>query len=699
MDRYGMRKVLTLFKMISLLLFTSCAKDAVGSDPAVSGGNTVNGGNIDFRINIAPQTRVNTDLEFKSYWDDGDEIGVFAVSRVAGETASLAASGNYIHNVKISYSSSGGGTWTVSEDLYFPGRDKVLDFYAYYPYDDNGGNPAAVNPLNLVFNVKPDQSADTGGKSNYDLSEVMAAKTMEVNNGTVVDFLFSHSLTMMQVKVSGKDFNDFPPQVEIRKVRTASKLNFNTAGNPAASATTGDTETVTMRPVEKKLQETHNDTITYRALVPVQTFEKGRPVFHILYRDKAFTSPILASELLLPAGTAHIYRQGSVSGIFTADDLVRFSTDWNAVTTVAAHNKVISEWSDTGDENGMVRVWADIDMKDKVFVPIGLGGNFFTGKFDGGGFVINNLKIDRGPYPYAGLFGRVDNGEIRNVVLDKCDISGYSHIGGIVGLNNESVVSNCHVKNSTVTAQAFYSGGVVGRNSGAVTSYCGVENIIVRSGGFSGGIAGLNENISSVTANIQGCFVNGGDITVSSTYCGGITGRNTGSNIVGCSVSGTAVEATVSGAGGIAGNNYSGGSIAGCLVAGATINAETSDCGGITGNNEFDCLVIGCIASPDKVCLESDNSKAGIIVGSYDSASVIACYWGKLTGFYAVGGNPYLLPDNGFDRNGVGNFFTTDDGANTPVGYMNNAISAYGYEWYQSGEGKYPSIRKKPSYK
>lgn len=49
--------------------------------------------------------------------------------------------------------------------------------------------------------------------------------------------------------------------------------------------------------------------------------------------------------------------------------------------------------------------------------PIGNYGGYFEGTFDGNGFVISNLKIDRSKEDNAGLFGIAAGAEIKTLGL------------------------------------------------------------------------------------------------------------------------------------------------------------------------------------------------------------------------------------------------------------------------------------------
>ncbi|MDZ7688978.1 MAG: hypothetical protein U5J64_09720 [Halobacteriales archaeon] len=87
---------------------------------------------------------------------------------------------------------------------------------------------------------------------------------------------------------------------------------------------------------------------------------------------------------------------------------------------------------------------SDIDASETSgFTPIGEGDPEFTGRFDGQGYNITNLTINRRGW-YVGLFGWVGvSGEVRNVSLVDVDITGGNGVGSLVG-SNEGMVSNRH---------------------------------------------------------------------------------------------------------------------------------------------------------------------------------------------------------------------------------------------------------------
>jgi hypothetical protein len=109
------------------------------------------------------------------------------------------------------------------------------------------------------------------------------------------------------------------------------------------------------------------------------------------------------------------------------------------------------------------------------FEPIGdgvTGGeeNAFTGTFNGNGYDIIGLYINRPNEYYVGLFG-YSNGDILNVNLINVNVTGLDAVGGLVGWSDSyyyiSFIGNCSV------------GGIVkGRNNvgGLAGDYTGLIN-------------------------------------------------------------------------------------------------------------------------------------------------------------------------------------------------------------------------------
>ncbi|MGI6587531.1 MAG: GLUG motif-containing protein [Peptococcia bacterium] len=114
----------------------------------------------------------------------------------------------------------------------------------------------------------------------------------------------------------------------------------------------------------------------------------------------------------------------------------------------------------------------DIDATNTVnwnngagFVPIGNPANKFTGYFDGAGHTITGLSINQPERDNVGLFGCTEGGEIKNLGLVDCAISGGNNVGSLVGHNQNTYLENCF-STGTVSGTSVV-GGLVGYGSGA----------------------------------------------------------------------------------------------------------------------------------------------------------------------------------------------------------------------------------------
>ncbi len=223
-------------------------------------------GDIRFKIGFAPDTKVATGADFKSVFENGDKIGIFAVQRSSSGTATLQASGNYIHNLPLTYND---GNWSAGNEanFFYPNNGDVLDFYAYYPYDVN-----VTDPGNIIFNVRPDQSTATDGKSNYNISDLLTASpSTGIAKDELVQLAFNHKLTLVQVSITdpgAKFYVDNIFSITMQGIKTEATLNLGTDGVTATGDATG---TVVLNRLEKPADANYETSFTFRALVPAQT--------------------------------------------------------------------------------------------------------------------------------------------------------------------------------------------------------------------------------------------------------------------------------------------------------------------------------------------------------------------------------------------------------------------------------------------
>ncbi|HPS03688.1 MAG TPA: GLUG motif-containing protein, partial [Candidatus Sumerlaeota bacterium] len=151
---------------------------------------------------------------------------------------------------------------------------------------------------------------------------------------------------------------------------------------------------------------------------------------------------VLSISLLVdaPKGvTAHFRRNyeirtlAELQAIATSDDFDGYYTLMNDLDASGTAN-----WNDAGTT----------DAVREGFRPIGTAlsatPSYFRGVFDGNGKKITGLTINRPGASHAGLFALLGRGgEIRNLTLENCWVTGDTNVGALVAYNSEGTVVNC----------------------------------------------------------------------------------------------------------------------------------------------------------------------------------------------------------------------------------------------------------------
>lgn len=163
------------------------------------------------------------------------------------------------------------------------------------------------------------------------------------------------------------------------------------------------------------------------------------------------------------------------------------------------------------DENTYFELTADIDLDGKEWTPIGTKDSQFAGKFSGNGKTIRNLTVGGGDN--SGLFA-YSSGEIKDVYLEKIDITTTMNAGGVCAFNS-GTIEGCGVLSGTIICSnpnGGQLGGICRENSGTI-SRC-FSNASVK-GATSAGIVYINRGNSVV----QDCY-NTGTLEGSSSASG-----------------------------------------------------------------------------------------------------------------------------------------------------------------------------------
>ncbi len=153
--------------------------------------------------------------------------------------------------------------------------------------------------------------------------------------------------------------------------------------------------------------------------------------------------------------------------------------------------------------------------------PIEDFSNAFSARFEGNGYAVSNLMINRSDVDGVGLFGSIQNrAEIANLGLPNVDIIGSSQVGGLVGSSFGSITKS--YTTGSVTGDSSL-GGLVGNNRGTITS--SYTTASVTGDNSLGGLVGNNRG------TIRNSYATG--LVSGRQSVGGLVGRNRRGTITG----------------------------------------------------------------------------------------------------------------------------------------------------------------------
>lgn len=175
--------------------------------------------------------------------------------------------------------------------------------------------------------------------------------------------------------------------------------------------------------------------------------------------------------------------------------------------------------------SGKYILTSNIDLsKNENWDPIGNNDSRFTGSFDGNGYKIINLTIDKPSQNYVGLFGYTDRAIINNVALEDIKVTGTAtYVGSLVGYAYASKIENSYVT-GLVTGSGSQVGGLVGGAYYSSTIKNSYVTGTVTGGDYVGGLVG-----NAGDSNIRNSYTTGP--VTGKSYVGGLVGRSYRSTI------------------------------------------------------------------------------------------------------------------------------------------------------------------------
>ena len=189
-------------------------------------------------------------------FETGDAIGVYAAVRMSSAPATLKTSGNYADNKRFVWN---GSQFVADGDANEIAAGYETDYYAYYPYREDMGNP-----LDYDFSIQGDQ------REGITLSDFMYAANRSGTTDKVITLAFSHRLSRMQVTYT-PEAGEALSGVTIQRAKATANINLGTG----TANTLGATSDIRM----------YNDGGTFTAVIPAQDRDADGTFLTLLFAD------------------------------------------------------------------------------------------------------------------------------------------------------------------------------------------------------------------------------------------------------------------------------------------------------------------------------------------------------------------------------------------------------------------------------
>ena len=189
-------------------------------------------------------------------FETGDAIGVYAAVRMSSAPATLKTSGNYADNKRFVWN---GSQFVADGDANEIAAGYETDYYAYYPYREDMGNP-----LDYDFSIQGDQ------REGITLSDFMYAANRSGTTDKVITLAFSHRLSRLQVTYT-PEAGEALSGVTIQRAKATANINLGTG----TANTLGATSDIRM----------YNDGGTFTSVIPAQDRDADGTFLTLLFAD------------------------------------------------------------------------------------------------------------------------------------------------------------------------------------------------------------------------------------------------------------------------------------------------------------------------------------------------------------------------------------------------------------------------------
>jgi len=176
------------------------------------------------------------------------------------------------------------------------------------------------------------------------------------------------------------------------------------------------------------------------------------------------------------------------------------------------------------------------------WLPIGDASTSFSGSIDGAGYTISGLRIQRSVTNNLGLFGVVNNGQIKNLAVNLTNnITGGTgtYVGGLAGLvtGSRSVISNCSVTGTGTVSGSSYIGGIAGGIHGGAGITGSFASVAISGSNSTGGLVGLVGQNGNGSGSLTNCYAKG-NVTGGGSNIGGLVGQLYNGSLTNCYAAG-----------------------------------------------------------------------------------------------------------------------------------------------------------------
>ena len=251
----------------------------------------------------------------------------------------------------------------------------------------------------------------------------------------------------------------------------------------------------------------------------------------------------------------------------------------------------------------------------------------------------------------GGIVGHMVGGKISDCTVSSVTVkSTKNYVGGIVAYApSAGIIENCSVENATVSANEEI-GGIIGNPIGTTVSGCTVKGSTITSGTDDvGGIAGWSKGGTA----IEGCVVEGCTITATTEYAAGIAGLPESTTMKDCTVKGSTISGAT-GIGGVAGFFKNTASVIdGCVVDGCEITASKTNLGGLVGRFDLGEIKNSTVKGGTRITgIDSVGGIAGRPITRGGNCIIDNCFVIEGTSikgtFYLGGIAGYVYPDSNY---------------------------------------------------